>query len=82
MDGYWNTKQKRAPAPDSVDADSIEDARFKDGFFWVKVIAADIRNNADTESVKVHVDNFHPRVKITYPTNWYRWIAKDEKEVW
>ncbi|MGQ9778198.1 MAG: hypothetical protein ACUVQ9_13475, partial [Thermodesulfobacteriota bacterium] len=38
---YWNTKQKIGQ-PDSVDADSIEDAKFKDGYYWVKVIAADI----------------------------------------
>jgi len=78
---YWNTKQK-AGQPDPVDAESIEVAKFKDGYYWVKVIAADIRNNADSESVNVHIDNFPPRVKKTYPDNWYRWIAKDEKEVW
>ena len=34
---YWNTKQKLGE-PDSVDADSIEDAKFKDGKYWVKSI--------------------------------------------
>ena len=45
---YWNTKQKTGQ-PDSVDAESLEVAKFKDGHYWVKVIAADIRNNADTD---------------------------------
>ena len=35
-DHYWNTKQKLGE-PDSVDADSIEDAKFPDGYYWVKV---------------------------------------------
>ncbi|MEO0166375.1 MAG: Ig-like domain-containing protein [candidate division WOR-3 bacterium] len=33
------------------------------------MIAADIKNNADTESVKVTVANFRPKVKSTIPTN-------------
>lgn len=48
IDWYWNTKQKIGE-PDSVDAESLEVAKFKDGKYWVKVIAADIRNNADTD---------------------------------
>jgi len=47
---YWNTKQQTGQ-PDSVDADSIENAKFKDCYYWVKVMAYDIRNNADTENV-------------------------------
>lgn len=49
-DRYWNTKQQ-AGEPDSVDADSIEDAKFPDGYYWVQVKAYDIRDNADSESV-------------------------------
>lgn len=64
-DRYWNTKQK-INEPDSVDADSIEVAKFKDGYYWVKVTAYDIRENYDPESVYVHVDNFKPRVKETH----------------
>lgn len=63
---YWNTKQQ-AGQPDSVDADSIEDAKFKDGSYWVKVIASDIGNNADSESVYVQVGNFRPEVRETEP---------------
>uniref|UniRef100_A0A7V3VT66 Uncharacterized protein n=1 Tax=candidate division WOR-3 bacterium TaxID=2052148 RepID=A0A7V3VT66_UNCW3 len=48
VDRYWNTKQKIGQ-PDSVDAESLEVAKFKDGRYWVKVVAADIRNNADTD---------------------------------
>jgi len=68
VDRYWNTKQKIGQ-PDSVDAESLEVAKFKDGRYWVKVVAADIRNNADTESVRVTIANFRPRVKSTIPTN-------------
>jgi len=63
---YWNTKQK-AGEPDSVDADSIEEAKFKDGYFWAKMHIYDIRNNADSESLYVHIDNFMPRVKQSFP---------------
>lgn len=32
---YWNTKQKIGQ-PDSVDAESLEVAKFKDGYYWVR----------------------------------------------
>jgi hypothetical protein len=67
-DRYWNTKQKIG-APDSVDAESLEVAKFPDGHYWVKVLTYDIRNNADTESVYVQVANFRPKVKETDPAN-------------
>jgi len=78
---YWNTKQDSAGA-DSVDADSIEDAKFKDGFYWVKIYAYDIRSNADSESVYVHVDNFNPRVKETYPTDSFAFVPNKLHKVW
>lgn len=85
-DCYWNTKQRAdsagIPFPDSVDADSIEVARFKDGFYWVKVYAYDIRNNADSESVLVHIDNFAPRVKQTYPSDWFAFVSNKQKTIW
>lgn len=65
---YWNTKQK-VGEPDSVDADCIEDAKFPDDYYWVKVLAYDIRDNFDAESVKVYLDNFLPKVLNTYPKN-------------
>ncbi len=36
-DRYWNTKQKLGE-PDSVEAESLEVAKFKDGKYWIKVI--------------------------------------------
>jgi len=78
---YWNTKQKLGQ-PDSVDADSIEVAKFKDGFYWVKVKAYDVRNNADSESVLVHIDNFVPRVKQTYPSDWFAFVSNKQKTIW
>lgn len=45
---YWNTKQK-INAPDSVDADSIEECLFPDGFYQIIVRVEDIRNNFDEE---------------------------------
>jgi len=85
-DRYWNTKQRAdsagIPFPDSVDADSIEVARFKDGFYWVKVYTYDIRNNADSESVLVHIDNFAPRVKQTYPSDWFAFVPTKQHKIW
>ncbi|HIE05422.1 MAG TPA: hypothetical protein EYP58_01335 [bacterium (Candidatus Stahlbacteria)] len=80
-DHYWNTKQK-INEPDSVDADSIEVAKFKDGFYYVKDLAWDIRENADAESVLVHVDNFSPRVKETFPKNWSRFVPNKLGVIW
>ncbi|MBE0433761.1 hypothetical protein IBX73_09915, partial [candidate division WOR-3 bacterium] len=77
-DRYWNTKRQEGE-PDSVDADSIEVAKFKDGYYWVKIYAYDISDRADSESVYVHVDNFSPKVKIAYPTDHYHHIEKYEK---
>ncbi|MBA7690239.1 hypothetical protein ES703_98763 [subsurface metagenome] len=61
---YWNTKHRADSSgvsfPDSVDADSIEVAQFKDGHYWVKIFAYDIRVNADSESIMVRIDNFPP----------------------
>ncbi len=83
---YWNTKQHINRQWYEPPAESIEVAKFKDGYYYVKIKAWDIcrpsTNPCDSETVRVHVDNFNPRVKVIYPTNWYRWIAKDEKEVW
>ena len=77
---YWNSKQ-RVGQPDSVDADSIENAKFKDGFFWIKAHIYDIRNNSDVESVLLHVDNFNPKVKETYPSSWFAFVPTREKKV-
>lgn len=65
-DGYWNTKQK-AGEPDSVDADSIEEAKFKDGYYIVLVKAFDIKGNKDSLIDTVHIDNFMPGVKKSFP---------------
>ena len=61
---YWNTKQK-VRQPDSVDADSIEDAKFRDGVYYVRVKAFDIDSNNITKDIKVVVANFRPKAKIT-----------------
>ena len=70
---YWNTKHRAdsagVPFPDSVDADSIEVAQFKDGHYWVKIFAYDIRVNADSDSIRVRIDNFPPKVYTTSPFN-------------
>ena len=78
---YWNTKQKIGQ-PDSVDAESLEVAKFKDGRYWVKVVATDIRNNADTESLFVHIDNFNPRMKKTDPTPWFAFVPTRKHKIW
>jgi hypothetical protein len=63
---YWNTKQK-AGATDSIYADSIEDAKFRDGVYYVRVKAFDIDSNNVTKDIKVVVANFRPKAKITIP---------------
>ncbi|MEO0189460.1 MAG: T9SS type A sorting domain-containing protein [candidate division WOR-3 bacterium] len=79
QENCWPTKINIAG---TGNADSIEDARFPDGYYitTIKVWAhsGDSAIAVDT----VLVDNFNPKVKETYPTNWYHWIARDEKEVW
>ena len=65
---YWNTKQK-AGAADSIDADFIEDAKFKDGEYYVRVKAFDIDSNNVTKDIKVVVANFKPKAKLTIPFN-------------
>jgi hypothetical protein len=78
---YWNTKQK-INQPDSIDAESIEVAKFKDGFFWIKAHIYDIRNDSDCESVLVHIDNFNPRVKKTDPTPWFAFVPTRKHKIW
>ena len=81
QDYYWNTKQQ-AGQPDSVDADSIEVAKFKDGYFWIKAHVYDIKDNSDVESLLVHVDNFNPRVKESKPTPWFAFVPNKQKTIW
>ncbi|MBE0433011.1 hypothetical protein IBX73_06035, partial [candidate division WOR-3 bacterium] len=83
---YWNTKQHTNRQWYESPAESIEVAKFKDGYFYVMIKSWDIcrpsTNPCDSETVMVHVDNFNPRVKIAYPTDHYHHIEKYEKEVW
>ncbi|RKX70906.1 hypothetical protein DRP53_03395 [candidate division WOR-3 bacterium] len=65
---FWNTKQK-INEPDTVDAESLEVAKFRDCYYWVIVKAYDIRDNFDAETVKVCVDNFAPKVRATDPVD-------------
>jgi len=70
---YWNTKQHINRQWNEPPAESIEVAKFKDGFYYVKIKAWDIcrpdTNPPDSEFVKVRIANFRPRVKSTIPTN-------------
>jgi len=75
---YWNTKQKEG-AVDSIDADSIEEAEYKDGYYWVKVKAYDIKENYKTKTVSVIVANFRPKVKYTDPYNGQDNVYLDQK---
>jgi|GEM_PF-1500589 len=81
QDYYWNTKQQEGQL-DSVDADSIEVAKFKDGYFWVKAHIYDIKDNSDVESLLVHVDNFNPKVKESRPTPWFAFVPNKQKTIW
>ncbi|TET46260.1 hypothetical protein E3J62_04830 [candidate division TA06 bacterium] len=70
-DWYWNTKQKDSipSLPDSVDAESVDVAKFPRGNYRVKVFAYDIGGNSDVDSVQVYVDNFGPRVDSVFPAD-------------
>ncbi|HEC78187.1 MAG TPA: hypothetical protein ENI34_03480 [candidate division WOR-3 bacterium] len=48
----------------------------------MKVKAYDVRNNADSESVLVHIDNFAPRVKQTYPSDWFAFVSNKQHKIW
>lgn len=80
-DSYWNTKQKTG-SPEDVDADSIEVAKFKDGFYWVKIKACDIKWRIASEEVQVHVDNFLPEVKEAYPPADFKYVPTKEHFIW
>jgi hypothetical protein len=75
---YWNTKQKEG-AVDSIDANSIEEAEYKDDYYWVKVKAYDIRENYKAKTVRVIVANFRPKVKYTDPYNGQNNVCLDQK---
>jgi len=71
-DGYWNTKQKLGE-PDSIDADSIEEAKYPDGEYKVIIKAFDIaygiKENCKTRTINANIANFRPKVKYTDPYN-------------
>jgi hypothetical protein len=58
---------QKAGATDSIYADSIEDAKFRDGVYYVRVKAFDIDSNYVTKDIKVVIANFRPKAKITIP---------------
>ncbi len=57
---YWNTKQHENREWYEEPADSIDEAKFPDGIYTVRIIAKDAEGN--TEDVQVRVDNFDPKV--------------------
>jgi hypothetical protein len=61
-------------------------AKFKDGFYYVKIKAWDIcrpnTNPCDSETVKVHIDNFNPMVKKTDPTPWFAFVPTKRHKIW
>ncbi|MBE0433763.1 hypothetical protein IBX73_09925 [candidate division WOR-3 bacterium] len=79
QENCWPTKINIAG---TADADSIEDARFPDGYYVTTIKAWSHSRDSVVVLDTVLVDNFNPRVKITYPTNYYHYIEKYEKEVW
>lgn len=81
-DGCWNTKQNKTNP--TVDADSIEDAKFPDGIFNVLIRVADHAGNwsdtaAQSSTLKVHVDNFPPKVKSAFPADWASFVPTKHK---
>jgi len=83
---YWNTKQHINWQWYEQPAESIEVAKFKDGYFYVEIKSWDIcrpaTNPCDSETVKVHVDNFNPKVKKTDPPNWFGFVPNRLHKVW
>jgi hypothetical protein len=83
---YWNTKQHFNRQWYEPPAESIEVAKFKDGYYYVKIKSWDIcrptTNPCDSETVRVHVDNFPPKVKKVDPSNWYSFVPTKKHRVW
>jgi len=69
---YWNTRQKIGE-PDSINADSIEEAKYPDGEYKVIIKAFDIaygiKENCKTRTINANIANFRPKVKYTDPYN-------------
>lgn len=86
-DRYWNTRQRVGTTEDwslsgQLDAQINEEAKYPDGVYTVKLIAADIdfagNANESVENAKVVIDNFQPYIKEveilsnnqTYKSEW------------
>uniref|UniRef100_A0A7C4YGF0 T9SS type A sorting domain-containing protein n=1 Tax=candidate division WOR-3 bacterium TaxID=2052148 RepID=A0A7C4YGF0_UNCW3 len=68
INSYWNTKQK-INQPDSIDAESIEVAKYPDGDYWVLGYAYDKKGNYNMYNERVTIANFNPEVRETHPVN-------------
>ncbi|MBE0433706.1 M23 family metallopeptidase [candidate division WOR-3 bacterium] len=75
----WPTKINIAG---TADADSIEDARFPDGYYVTTIKVWSHSNDSAVALDTVLVDNFNPRVKETRPSDWFAFVPTMEKRVW
>jgi len=75
----WATKINTAG---TANADSIEDAKFPDGYYVTTIKAWAHSGDSVVALDTVLVDNFAPKVKETRPNDWFAFVPTKEKRVW
>ena len=66
----------------TADADSIEDARFPDGYYVTTIKAWSHSFDSVVVLDTVLVDNFNPKVKETRPSDWFAFVPTRENRIW
>ena len=75
----WPTKINTAG---TANADSIEDAKFPDGYYATTIKVWSHSGDSAVALDTVLVDNFNPRVKETRPTDWFAFVPNKQKTIW
>ena|GEM_PF-2657563 len=75
----WSTNINEAG---TANADSIEDARFPDGYYVTTIKVWAHSGDSAVAVDTILVDNFNPKVKETRPTDWFAFVPTKEKRVW
>jgi hypothetical protein len=66
----------------TANADSIEDAKFPDGYYVTTIKVWSHSNDSAVALDTILVDNFNPKVKETRPADWFAFVPHHEKQVW
>lgn len=75
----WPTKIDQS---ETANADSIEDAKFPDGYYVTTIKVWSHSGDSAVVLDTVLVDNFNPKVKETYPPDWFAFVPTKQHKVW